>query len=408
MDRTITPRLDRIAVIGNYQPRQCGIATFTTDLAEAFAGEYPAITCDVLAVNDREEGYAYPSRVKFELAQDDEDSYRRAADWLNVRGVDLVLLQHEYGIFGGPAGSHILTLLRQLRMPVVTTLHTILRAPNPEQRRVLEEIADRSERLVVMSRLGCELLQAIYRVPAGKIDLIPHGIPDVPFSDPDCCKGQFGLDGKLTMLTFGLLSPNKGIEQVIAALPRILSRYPNFAYLVVGATHPHVKARDGEAYRDSLHDLARGLGVAQSVIFHDGFVGIEQLVNYISAADLYITPYLGREQIVSGTLAYTVGAGKAVISTPYSYAEELLADRRGVLVPFGDAEAIADTVLSLLDNGAERQALRQRAYRFGREMTWSNVARRYLESFELACAEVVSRTPAVLAGRLSGVTPTVA
>ena len=401
MDWTIMPRLDRIAVIGNYQPRQCGIATFTTDLVEALASEYPKITCDVLAVNDREEGYAYPPRVRFELDQDDEDSYRRAADWLNVNGVDLVLLQHEYGIFGGPAGAHILTLLRELHMPVVTTLHTILRAPDPDQRRVLEEIAERSERLVVMSQLGRRLLQAIYRVPAGKTDLIPHGITDVPFTDPDCCKGQVGLAGKLTMLTFGLLSPNKGIEQVIAALPRILARYPNFAYLVVGATHPHVKARHGEAYRDSLGDLARRLGVERNVIFHDGFVGIEQLVDYLSAADIYITPYLGREQIVSGTLAYTVGAGKAVISTPYSYAEELLADGRGMLVPFRDAEAIADTVLYLLDDEAERRALRLRAYRFGREMVWSNVAGRYLESFELAVEEGASRTPAVLAGRWS-------
>ncbi|NOZ27922.1 MAG: glycosyltransferase [Chloroflexi bacterium] len=372
----------RVAFIGNYLPRQCGIATFTTDLCESIAARYPETTCFAVPVNDTEEGYDYPPRVRFELQENDLTSYRRAADFLNINNVDLVCLQHEYGIFGGPAGSHILALLRELRMPVVTTLHTILREPDRNQRRVLEEIARLSDRLVVMSERSREFLQTIYGVPEEKIDLIPHGIPDVPFVDPNFYKDQFGVEGQLVLLTFGLLSPNKGIENVIKALPAILTRYPNVVYIVLGATHPHVRRREGETYRLALQRLARALGVGKNVIFHNRFVSLEELIEFIGAADIYITPYLNREQIVSGTLAYTVGAGKAVISTPYWYAEELLADGRGLLVPFDDSEAIAEQVLYLLDNEAERHAMRKRAYLFGREMIWPTVAQRYMESFE--------------------------
>src|SRR5512136_3307615 len=242
----------RIAFIGNYLPRQCGIATFTTDLCEAIAAEYCDTTWIALPVNDLEAGYAYPPRVRFELNEKDIEAYRRAADSLNINNVDLVCLQFEYGIFGGKAGSHILALLRELRMPVVTTLHTILNEPDPDQRRVLEEVAALSDRLVVMSERGSEFLQAVYHVPPEKIDLIPHGIPDVPFVDPSFNKDLFGVEGKTVLLSFGLLSPNKGIENVIAALPRILERHPNVVYMVLGATHPHVKRHDGESYRLSL------------------------------------------------------------------------------------------------------------------------------------------------------------
>lgn len=378
---------DRIAFIGNYLPRQCGIATFTTHLCESIAAKYPETSCIALPVTDTEDGYSYPSRVRFELDEADVTSYRRAADFLNVNLIDLLCLQHEYGIFGGPAGSHILALLREVRMPVVTTLHTILSEPDPDQRRVLKEIGDRSDRLVVMSERAAEFVREIYGVPKQKIDVIPHGIPDVPFIDPNFYKDQLGVEGKIVLLTFGLLSPNKGIETVINALPSILQRYPNTVYVVLGATHPNVIRADGESYRLSLQRLARARDVEQNVVFHDRFVSSEELNEFIGAADIYLTPYLSRNQIVSGTLAYTVGAGKAVISTPYWYAEELLSDGRGVIAPFGDPDRIAAEVCKLLANEAERHAMRKRAYLKGREMTWSTVASLYMKSFELAREE---------------------
>ena len=349
---------DRIAFIGNYLPRQCGIATFTTDLCEAIATEFPDRTCIAVPVNDIESGYAYPSRVRFELIEKDINSYLRAADFLHTNNVDLVCLQHEYGIFGGRAGSHILALLRELRMPIVTTLLTVLEKPDPDQRRVLQEVAAESDRLVVMSERGAKFLREIYHVESNKIDIIPHGIPDVPFMDPSFHKDLFGVEGKIVLLSFGLLSANKGFENVIAALPTILARYPNVVYIILGATHPHVLRHEGETYRLSLQWLAQEKGVENQVIFYNRFVELEELVNFISAADIYITPYLNAAQIVSGTLAYTLGAGKAVLSTPYWYAEEMLADERGALVPFRNPTALAEQVIDLLDNDAKRHAMR--------------------------------------------------
>jgi glycosyltransferase involved in cell wall biosynthesis len=386
-DKSNQSPISRIAFIGNYLPRQCGIATFTTDLCEAIAAEHSDTTCIAVPVNDIEGGYAYPARVRFELTEKDIESYRRAADFLNINSVDLVCLQFEYGIFGGRAGSHILALLRDLRVPIVTTLHTILREPDAHQRRVLIEVAGLSDRLVVMSTRGAEFLQEIYHVSPEKIDLIPHGIPDLPFVDPSFHKDLFGVEGKIVLLSFGLLSANKGIENVISALPAILAKHPNVVYFIVGATHPHVMRHDGEAYRFSLQWLAQEKGVEGQVIFYNRFVSLEELVEFIGAADIYITPYLNPAQIVSGTLAYTVGAGKAVISTPYWYADEVLADERGVLVPFRDPAALAEQVIDLLDNEAKRHAMRKRAYLYGREMIWPQVARRYMESFQRARAE---------------------
>ncbi len=392
-DGSASSTFKRVAFIGNYMPRQCGIATFTTDLCEAIAAEYAGTICIAMPVNDTAAGYDYPGRVRFELTETDIESYSRAADFLNINNVGLVNLQFEYGIFGGKAGSHILTLLRELRMPVVTTLHTILKEPDPDQRRVLEEVASLSDRLVVMSERGAEFLRTIYRVPPEKIDLIPHGIPDVPFVDPSFNKDLFGVEGKTVLLSFGLLSANKGIETVISALPAIVARYPDVVYLVVGATHPHVIQHEGETYRLSLQWLAQEKGVDSHVIFYNRFVSLEELVEFIGAADIYITPYLNVQQITSGTLAYTVGAGKAVISTPYWYAEELLSQGRGALVPFRDPAALAEKVIYLMENEAERHAMRKRAYLLGREMIWPKVARRYMESFERARAERRHFTP---------------
>jgi glycosyltransferase involved in cell wall biosynthesis len=371
----------RIAVIGNYLPRQCGIATFTTDLCAAISAEYGTARLLALPVNDTEQGYDYPARVRWSLAQDDVKSYQEAAEFLNFNNIDMVCLQHEYGIFGGPAGSHILHLLRGLKMPLVTTLHTVLREPNPDQMVVMEEIAELSDRLIVMSQLSSQFLQEIFKVPGSKIDMVPHGVPDLPFLDPNFYKDRFGVEGKAVLLTFGLLSPNKGIENVIQALPQILSRHKNVVYIVAGATHPHVLRRDGDKYRASLQALAKTVGVEAHVIFHDRFVSPEEMVEFIGAADIYITPYRHEAQVVSGTLAYALGAGKAIISTPYWHAIELLDDRRGALVPFQDPNAIAQKTIELLDTPAIRHAMRKRAYLFAREMVWKRVAQGYMETF---------------------------
>src|SRR6266446_3281496 len=371
----------RIAVIGNYLPRHCGIATFTTDLCGAISVEYGNARLLALPVNDTDEGYDYPSRVRWSLAQNEVRSYEEAAEFLNFNNIDMVCLQHEYGIFGGPAGSHILHLLRGLKMPVVTTLHTVLREPNSDQMLVMEEIAELSDRLIVMSQVSSQFLQEIFKVPGSKIDMVPHGVPDLPFLDPNFYKDRFGVEGKAVLLTFGLLSPNKGIENVIQALPQILSKHSNVAYIVAGATHPHVLRREGDKYRASLQALAKEMGVESQVIFHDRFVSPEEMAEFIGAADIYITPYLHEAQVVSGTLAYALGAGKAIISTPYWHALELLDDRRGALVPFQDPCAIAKKTVELLDTPAIRHAMRKRAYLFGRDMVWKKAAQGYMESF---------------------------
>ena len=371
----------RIAVIGNYLPRHCGIATFTTDLCSAISAEYGTARLLALPVNDTEEGYDYPARVRWSLAQDEVKSYQDALEFLNFNNIDMVCLQHEYGIFGGPAGSHILHLLRGLKMPVVTTLHTVLREPDPNQLMVMEEIAELSDRLIVMSQLSSQFLQEIFKVPGSKIDMVPHGVPDLPFLDPNFYKDRFGVEGKAVLLTFGLLSPNKGIENVIQALPQILSKHKNVVYIVAGATHPHILRREGDKYRASLQALAKEMGVESQVIFHNRFVSPEEMVEFIGAADIYITPYRHEAQVVSGTLAYALGAGKAIISTPYWHAIELLDDRRGALVAFQNPDAIAQKTIELLDTPAIRHAMRKRAYLFAREMVWKRVAQGYMESF---------------------------
>ncbi len=375
-------KVRKIAFVGDHLPRKCGIATFTSDLLAAVAAAYPQSQCFCVSVNDIKSGYDYPEVVHFEIEEQDLSSYLRAADFLNISNVDIVCLQHEFGIFGGPAGGHILAFLRELRMPVVTTLHTVLREPRPEQRRVMQELIALSTRVVVMAERGRRMLQDIYEAPPAKIDLIAHGIPDVGFVDPTYFKDQFGVEGKVVLLTFGLLSPNKGIEYVLNALPQILAEFPDVVYIVLGATHPNELREHGEAYRVSLEMLAKKNKIEKNVIFYNDFVDLENLKEFIGAADLYITPYLNEAQITSGTLAYTFGAGKAVVSTPYWHAAELLAEDRGVLVPFRDAPAIAREVIALLRDDTRRHAMRKNAYRIGREMVWSNVARLYMRSFE--------------------------
>ena len=378
---------ERIAFLGAFLPRLCGIATFTHDVCEAVAGVAPGADCFAGAVNDRAEGYRYPSRVRFELDQKDLNSYRRAADFLNFSNAGVLCIQHEFGIYGGAAGSHLLALLKEVRMPVVTTLHTILRNPDAAQRMVMVELIGRSDRMVVMARKGKEILCETYGTPEDKVDIIQHGIPDMPFVDSAFYKEQFGVEGRRVLLTFGLLGPGKGIENAIEALPEILRHHPDTVYLVLGATHPHLVAREGETYRLGLERLAEDLGVKANVIFYNRFVSLDDLKEFIGASDIYLTPYLNEAQITSGTLAYVFGAGKAVVSTPYWHAQELLADGRGALVPFRDPGAIARAVCGYLDDPARLQATREEAYRMGREMLWPVVGRQYLDSFQRARRE---------------------
>jgi glycosyltransferase involved in cell wall biosynthesis len=292
-----------------------------------------------------------------------------------------VLLQHEYGIYGGRAGSYVLELLKHLTMPVVTTLHTVLRQPDPDQRMVMQQIAALSARLIVMSEYSSRILQEVFGVPAEKIDLIPHGIPDLPFVESDVYKDSLSLTGKDVLLTFGLLSPNKGFESVIRALPRILSRRSDAVYVIAGATHPQVRAREGDRYRDQLQALAKELGVEREVVFYNRFVSPQEMAALVGSADIYITPYCHEAQAVSGTLAYALGAGKAIISTPYWHAAELLDEGRGALVPFEDPGAIAAAAIELLDSDAKRLSMRERAYLYSRQMIWSRAAQSYMRSF---------------------------
>ncbi len=385
-------KLGAVALIGTFVPRRCGIATFTADLQRALATESPELQAWALAINDTPEGYRYPEPVRFELNCKNPDDYALAAEFLNMNQIDVVCLQHEYGIFGGPDGSHILDLLRSLRMPIVTTLHTVLMEPSPGQKAVLEEIAHLSDRLLVMSNKAKEILTGMYRISSDKITLIWHGIPDVPFVDPNFYKDQFGVEGRKVILTFGLVSPGKGLEYMIDAMPEVVRRHPDATYIVLGATHPHVKQTQGEAYRLELQRRARDLGVEDHIIFHNRFVDLNELCEFLGAADIYVTPYLSREQIVSGTLAYALGAGKATVSTPYWFAEEVLQEGCGRLVPFRDPGRLADQVIDLLDNEVERHSIRKRAYNYSRGMIWREVARAYLDVFAQV-REERDRTP---------------
>ncbi len=386
-----------VALIGNHVPRQCGLATFTTDVATWVKSTLgPGSDVFVVAMNDRPEGYDYPPMVRFEVLANNPRDYPRAADFLNLSEIDLVCLQHEFGIFGGPRGSYVTDLLRDLRKPVVTTAHTVLPDPEPQRRKVLAEVCSLSDAVIVMSGKSIEFLEEYYGVPREKVYLIHHGVPDMPFGDPDDYKARWGLEGRTVLLTFGLLHPRKGIEYMIQAMPEIVERFPEAVYVVLGATHPPVKLREGEKYRFSLKQLARDLGVEDNVIFYDRFVSLEELTHFLAGCDIYVTPYLDLNQVVSGTLAYALGLGKPTISTPYFYAEELLADGRGVLVPVKDAGAFAREALGLLCDPAGMEEMRHKAYALGHAMRWEEVSRQYVDLFErvIAGRRTAPRAPA--------------
>src|SRR6202522_3824079 len=374
----------RIAVIGNHLPRRCGIATFTHDLHQAISTLRPDLDTAVVAMTDNGRKYEYPSFVRYEVQDQNIDDYVKAAEFLNASHFDVVSLQHEFGIFGGEAGGYIIELLSRLQMPIVTTFHTILPAPSAAQRAVMEKIIALSAKIVVMSETGRQILSSTYPVPPDKIVLIPHGIPDVPFIETHQAKAKLGFADETVILTFGLLSPNKGINVVIDAMPAIIARCPNAMYVVLGATHPNLVLREGEAYRESLVARVHELGIESHVAFIDQFVDQTTLLEYISMCDVYVTPYLNEAQMTSGTLAYSFGLGRAVVSTPYWHARELLADGCGILVPFGDSAVIGREIAGLMTDDARRQAMRRRAYAASRSMTWERTAERYVAVFENA------------------------
>ncbi len=390
------PTIGRIALIGNYLPRRCGIATFTHDLRSALSRAMPGSDPLVVAMNDGLGPYDYPPEVAFTIPEGDRSAYAAAADYLNISTIDVVVVQHEFGIFGGPAGDYLLNLLGRLRMPVVTTLHTVLTDPNPDQRRVMEALIVRSARLVVMAEKGREILRDTYQVPEAKIAVIPHGVPDQPFLDTALAKDALGFGDREVLLTFGLLSPNKGIDSMIDAMPAIVKADPEALYVVLGATHPNIVRHEGERYREQLIAHAARLGMQDHVRFVDRFVDEPTLLQYLAATDIYVTPYLHEAQITSGTLAISFGMGKPIVSTPYWHAKELLADDHGVLVPFDDPAALGDAIANTLADRSFRNTLRKRAYIAGRQTIWPVVAGRYQTLFAEAVAERLARADNVL------------
>jgi glycosyltransferase involved in cell wall biosynthesis len=379
-----------VAFIGNHLPRRCGIATFTHDLHRAVATARPDLETCVVAMTDPGGTYDYPAPVRFQVRDDVVSDYVQAAEFLNDSGFDVACLQHEYGIFGGEAGSNIVELLSRLEMPIVTTLHTVLSHPTPAQREVMRRVVDASAKLVVMSDKGHALLRSVHDVPLRKIEVIPHGIPDFPFREAHHAKAKIGFQGKTVILTFGLLSPNKGVEIMLDAMPGIVESCPNAVYVILGATHPNLVRHQGEAYREGLAARVLELGIEDHVVFFDQFVDHATLLDFISMCDVYVTPYLNEAQMTSGTLAYSFGLGKAVVSTPYWHAKELLGDGRGILVPFGDANALSSEIAALLTNDVRRHSMRKRAYAASRSMTWAQTAERYLASFENAGEHVTT------------------
>ncbi len=374
--------LTRTAIIGNFPPRQCGLATFTRDMYTCLAKALPQARWSVIAMNDPGNTYDYPSEVTHQLPQNDQFAYLKLADELNSNGTQAIFVQHEFGIYGGPSGAYLLDLLDNVHMPVVTTLHTILETPNDEQRRVMEGLIRVSATLVTMARKGAEILKRVYNVPESKIAIVPHGAPSRPLHATDEFKSLLNLAGKKTLTTFGLLSPNKGIETVISALPEILKVDPETVYLIIGATHPHLVRNEGEKYRESLKEMARQLGVEDNIRFINKFINDNDLVDILQATDVYVTPYLTETQITSGTLAYAIALGRPVVSTPYWHASEALANGVGIICPFHDTAAFATAISSLLASDQKREAMSRRAYMYGLSSRWSAVAQAYVTRAE--------------------------
>jgi len=386
--------IERLALIGNFLPRQCGLATFTTDVYSALRNRFPELAVDVYAMDDHPGRYAYPPAVTAAIPQHERDAYIDMARRIEASGAQAIWVQHEYGIYGGAAGEHLLALLDRTTLPVIATLHTVLEKPSADERRVMEGLLRRCARIIVMADKGRDILQRVYGADPRQIAMIPHGVPDRELISPDSLKAKFGWEGRKVVFTFGLLAPNKGIETIIEALPAVAAHHPELLYVVLGATHPNLIAHEGEAYRDRLKALAEARGVADNVAFVDAFVEHDELIEYLQAADIYATPYTNPAQITSGTLSYAVGVGKAVVSTPYVHAVEILGDDHGVLVDFCDADAFAREIDRLLTDEAARNRLSQRAYARGRTMIWPRLAEAALEQM----ASAITARPRRIAG----------
>jgi glycosyltransferase involved in cell wall biosynthesis len=371
----------KVAFISSYTPRICGIATFTSDLINnlGLAGSV-GFKPVVIAVESGIE-LKYDKRVKLKIRKKARRDYISAADYINFTDVDIVSIQHEFGLFGGEGGSYLSLLLERVNKPVVTTLHTVLEKPSSEYFGSLTDVCNASDKVIVMNKRGIKMLRDIYSVPESKIELIPHGIPDLPFADSNHYKHKLGLGGRRTILTFGLLDRNKGIEIMLRALPAIVKVDPSILYIVLGATHPEVLRHEGQSYKLKLERMIMDLGLQRNVVFYNRFVADEELFQFLGAADIYVTPYLYQEQLTSGTLAFAVGAGKAVVSTPYWAAQELLAKSRGKLVRFGDSKYVAKAIIEILRDNALFFRMRKRAYDYGRSMTWPKVGRAYWKLF---------------------------
>jgi glycosyltransferase involved in cell wall biosynthesis len=379
----VAPRgIRRIALVGNHVPRRCGIATFTADTAAALAARYPDVAIDVWAMNDRPDTYDYPEAVTGTIEQNDPVSYSLAAQAIEGSGADLIWIQHEFGIFGGPAGDLLLKLVNQVSLPIAITLHTVLSEPNVDQKRVIDALIARADCLIVMAEKARDILIEDYGARPAQITVIPHGIPDRPFVAPPAAKAKIGLEQRPTILTFGLLSANKGIETMISAMPEIVRSIPEALYLVLGATHPNLVAHEGEAYREQLQLQVRDLGMDEHVRFIDSYVALDELLDYLAAADVYVTPYRNAAQMTSGTLAYAVGLGKAIVSTPYVHASEILQGGHGLLVDFDDTAGFATAIQGLLADSSRLSALQERTYALGRTMIWSRLAEAALQTFE--------------------------
>ncbi len=385
-----------IAFVSTYLPRECGIATFTSDLAGAISSFYGLdlkgnSNIEMVALTDSENRYNYGNEVSFEIHAQNKTDYLRAAEFLNISDVDVISVQHEFGIYGGPDGRYLLSFLENLKKPVVTTLHTILDKPSDSQKEILSKICKLSSEVVILADKGFELLTEIYGVSKSKIKKIHHGAPDVPFMDPSYYKEEFNMEGHPLILTYGLLGPDKGLEIVINSLAEVVKKYPEVIYIILGETHPNIKSHSGEEYRYSLKNLVDKNHLEKNVVFHNRFVTLKELIKYLIMADIYITPYCSEEQISSGTLSYAVACGKAIISTPYWHAQELLDDGRGILVPFGDVKAIAEAIKELVKDKVKRDKIRKATYKYGRKMIWSEVASSYVDSFEKITEKFKSR-----------------
>lgn len=386
-------RAPKVAFVGSYPPRECGIATFTKDIVSSF-GTLSTAPHWVIAIDERPGLVrSYPSEVVARIVRDEPETYRLAADAIAQLAPDIVHVQHEYGLFGGEDGERIFDLLDRVHAPLVISLHTVIPEPSEHHRSVARRLCARADAVIVLSEAGRTILENAYGIDPNKLRMIPHGVPDVPFEPTERAKRALGLGGRTLISTFGLINRGKGLEYAIDALRAVVARHPNVLYLILGETHPEVRRSEGEIYRDSLKARIRSYGLERHVRHFDRYLGFDELLGYLRATDIYLTPYVNPAQIVSGTLAYAVGCGKAVVSTPYVYAQELLADGRGLLAEFRDGESIATQLLALLDNPALRRAISLRAYEFGRSMTWGHVSHRHLALFrELAPIRLAKRS----------------